>query len=115
MTDLFYTLGLVALLGVWIISGVIVLSYSRLQSVLKYVQAVCTLPLVFLLVVVGVILSAKAVHRGQVWLDSLSGPAWLVLLMVLVSFVLIVPLIVLLLWGWFRLLYRIEQWYRRAD
>ncbi len=109
MTVFFYTLGLILLLGVWMISGIVILSYSRLKGPLKYVQAVCTLPLVFVLVTAGILLSARLVRESMAWFDGLPGPAWRVLLSVLVSFVLVVPLIAGLIWGWFRLLGFIER------
>ena len=100
----------IMLLGVWVVSSIVVLSYTRYQSALKYLHSVVVFPLVVLGVWLGVYLSAEFIG---LFVNSDYGKA-MYLLLVVVAVVLLVPAVLTAIFFlWLRLLGFLDSQYSR--
>jgi hypothetical protein len=100
----------IMMLGVWVMSGIVVLSYTKFQSVVKYIHSVLVFPLVVGSVWLGVHLSAWVI---SLFINSeLSKVLYIIL--VIVSVIIIVPaLLAGVFYAWLRLIRFLDEQYAR--
>ena len=89
------------LVAVWSLSIVAVLSFTRLRSFLRWVQALSLFPLMVALVWGVTMLAARFTPELGVWME-LSSPKVHLLVSAVLALAFLIPFAVTLFWLWFK-------------